>query len=98
MAPGESQSYPGDLARTVSAAGSHAESPIAHETTPFGAPVARPSGVPEPWLTPVDIAARLKVSRATVYGLLKSGALPHRRVGLSIRIAPADLDAYLQHQ
>ena len=60
--------------------------------------MARPSGVPEPWLTPADVAARLKVSRATVYGLLKKGALPHRRVGLSIRIAPSGLNEYLLHQ
>ena len=74
------------------------EPQIACRTTPFGAPVARPSGVQEPWLTPADIAARLKVSRATVYALLKNGALPHRRVGLSLRIAPSDLDAFLQQR
>jgi excisionase family DNA binding protein len=62
-------------------------------TTPFGAPVARPSRGREPWLTPADVAARLKLSRATVYGLIRSGALHHRRVGLQIRVTSADVDA-----
>ena len=95
MAGGTTECYPVDSTTAAPPPSSHTEPQIASQTTPFGAPVARPSGVPEPWLTPADVAARLKVSRATVYGLLKSGALPHRRVGLSMRIAPSDLDAYL---
>ena len=58
--------------------------------------VARPARVQDLWLTPSDAAARLKVSRATIYKLLKNRELPHHRVGLSIRIASADLEAFLE--
>jgi len=47
------------------------------------------------WLSPAEVASRLKVSRATVYALIKSGALRHRRVGLQIRIPEPALDAFL---
>jgi len=49
----------------------------------------------ETWIGPSDVAARLKVSRATVYALVKSGQLAHRRVGLQIRVAPEALDEFL---
>ena len=97
MARGKPQSYPTDTTGVAAASGSHPEPQIEYGTTPFGAPVARPSRVQPAWLTPVEVAAHLKVSRATVYFLLKSGALPHRRIGLSIRIAHADFEAYLRH-
>jgi excisionase family DNA binding protein len=35
------------------------------------------------------------VSRATVYALVKSGKLNHRRAGLQIRIPEAALDTFL---
>ncbi len=61
--------------------------------TPFGAPVAQPSdGV---FLTPADVAARLQVSRATVYALIVRGELAARRVGLALRIRLDELDAFL---
>jgi excisionase family DNA binding protein len=51
---------------------------------------------PEVHLLTVRAAAgRLGVSTATVYALCTSGQLAHARVGNSIRIAPADLDAFL---
>ena len=71
-------------------------SPVVSGPTQFGAPVARPARVQDLWLTPSDAAARLKVSRATIYKLLKNRELPHHRVGLSIRIASADLEAFLE--
>jgi excisionase family DNA binding protein len=48
------------------------------------------------WIGPAEVAARLKVSRATVYALVKSGELKHKRVGLQIRIALADLEHFLR--
>jgi excisionase family DNA binding protein len=43
-------------------------------------------------------AGRLGVSTATVYKLVVEGRLPHVRVSNTIRIAPADLDAYVARQ
>jgi excisionase family DNA binding protein len=71
------------------------ETPIAPGTTPFGAPVARPGRDAEDWTSPAEVATRLKVSRATVYALVKSGQLRHRRVGLQIRVPLSALRALL---
>jgi excisionase family DNA binding protein len=49
----------------------------------------------EDWIDPAEVAARLKVSRATVYALAKSGQLRHRRVGLQIRVPLSALDEFL---
>ncbi len=48
------------------------------------------------WIAPAEVAARLKVSRATVYALVKSGELEHKRVGLQIRIALTHLERFLR--
>lgn len=45
-----------------------------------------------------DVAARLNVSVATVYGLITRGELPHLRISNAIRIRPSDLDAYIRSQ
>jgi excisionase family DNA binding protein len=79
----ETASHAVDLAGGGAAGGSHGEAPIARGTTPFGAPVTLGRGIRE-WIGPAEVAARLKVSRATVYALVKSGELRHRRVGLHI--------------
>jgi len=42
-----------------------------------------------------EVAARLGVCTATVYKLVERGELAHVRVSNAIRIAPADLAAYL---
>jgi len=42
-----------------------------------------------------DVAERLAVSTKTVYALCASGTLRHFRVLNAIRVAPADLEAYL---
>ena len=44
-------------------------------------------------------AARyLAISAYTVYGLVRSGDLPHARVGKSIRFRPGDLDRFLDER
>jgi excisionase family DNA binding protein len=45
-------------------------------------------------LTVREVAARLKVSTATVYKLCRRGMLRHVRVLNVLRIAPADLDRF----
>jgi excisionase family DNA binding protein len=45
-------------------------------------------------LTVREVAARLKVSTATVYKLCRRGVLRHVRVLNALRIAPADLDRF----
>jgi excisionase family DNA binding protein len=41
------------------------------------------------------VAAPLKVSRATVYALVKSGQLAHKRIGLQIRVPLSALADFL---
>src|SRR4030095_2003697 len=48
----------------------------------------------EPLLTCKALAARLRVSRATVYALCDRGELPHRRVSNAIRLRVEDLEAF----
>jgi len=47
-------------------------------------------------LTVRTVAARLNVCTATVYALCERGELAHVRVSNAIRIAPADLAAFLR--
>jgi excisionase family DNA binding protein len=68
--------------------------PIAPVSSSFAAPVLQGSRAPggagpvvvQPLLTVKEVAARLRVCRATVYELCKGGRLGHVRVGNSIRI------------
>lgn len=46
-------------------------------------------------LTVGEIAAELRVSRATIWRLCRTGELPHLRVGSVYRIRRSDLDEYL---
>jgi excisionase family DNA binding protein len=55
---------------------------------------AKAPGGPQDELTPEDVAATLKLSRCTVYGLLRTGRLPFRREGRLWRVAPSDLANY----
>lgn len=52
--------------------------------------------VSTPYLTPVQIAERLNVTRRTVTSWCESGRLRASRVGGRWRIDPADLEAFLQ--
>jgi len=56
--------------------------------------VARPGG--DEYVTPAEIAARLKVSRATVYALIERGDLTASRIGLSLRVKERDLTVFLE--
>lgn len=47
--------------------------------------------------TPEEVAQRLKLSRFTVYELIKQGDIPIYRIGRSMRIAEADLKKYMQN-
>jgi len=47
-------------------------------------------------LTVTEVAARLRVSQAAIYGLVKRGDLPSLRVSNSIRIKRDDVDALVK--
>ena len=49
-------------------------------------------------LTVRDVAARLGVCTATVYRLVDEGQLAHVRVLNAIRVAPRDLEAFIEAQ
>ena len=70
--------------------------PIAAVRSPFAAPVLQPGGDAPVLLSVRDAAARLGVCTATIYKLCENGALAHVRVLNSIRIASADLVAFIQ--
>lgn len=44
------------------------------------------------------VAKQLSVTEQTVYRLIRSGRLPHTRVGRALRVRKVDLDAYLEEQ
>ena len=71
------------------ARGSHTVAPLPPVATPFGALVVHDAV--GRLLTVREVAARLRVSRATVYRLVQAGALPVLRVSNSIRIPEAAL-------
>jgi excisionase family DNA binding protein len=48
------------------------------------------------YLTPGDVAERLRVSRSMVYGIVKRGELAATWVGRLPRITEGDLAAYLE--
>ncbi len=47
-------------------------------------------------ITVQQAADRLQLSTKTVYKLCADGVLPHKRVGRTIKIEPADLDSFVQ--
>jgi len=50
----------------------------------------------EKFLTIAEVAARLRVSKMTVYRVVHSGELPAIRVGRSFRVTEKDVDEYLK--
>ena len=74
----------------------------APECTPLATPLATRSGhlraMPgggERLLSVGEVAGKLGVSAATVYALVERGELAHVRVSNAIRVAPADLEAFI---
>jgi putative molybdopterin biosynthesis protein len=47
-------------------------------------------------LTVPEVAKMLRMSRQTIYNMVKSGDIPHFRVGNKVRLNRADLDALMQ--
>ena len=52
--------------------------------------------MPEPLLTPKEVAAWLKMSLVWVYKQAENGLLPFHRVGEAIRFDPEEIHAYLE--
>ena len=48
-----------------------------------------------PLLTLLDVAARLNVTRNTVYALIEDGVLPVKRIGGQWRIDPDEFEFWL---
>ena len=48
------------------------------------------------FLTIAEVAARMRVSKMTVYRLVHSGELPAVRVGRSFRVSEEDVNEYLR--
>ncbi len=46
--------------------------------------------------TPEEIAHRLKLSKYTIYEMIKRGEIPAHRIGRSLRITESQLETYLQ--
>lgn len=53
---------------------------------------------PLPFLTVVEAAQRLRVSRMTILRLISAGELPAYRIGRQFRLEPGAVDAYLTRQ
>jgi excisionase family DNA binding protein len=51
----------------------------------------------DPLLRVSEVAARLRVSKMTVYRLIDKGVLPATRVGNEFRVAAPALQEYLAH-
>ena len=57
--------------------------------------VKRSGYVGESLLTVAEVAATMRVSKMTVYRLIKSRQLPALKVGKNYRIRESDIDQYL---
>lgn len=49
-------------------------------------------------LTPVEVAELLKITKNTVYELIKRGELPSYKVGKKIRVDTKDVEEYINSQ
>ncbi len=47
-------------------------------------------------LTVPEVAKLLRMSRQTIYNMVKAGDIPHFRVGTKVRFNCADIDALMQ--
>lgn len=104
---GRSESQTGGFSRGGEGGGVQPSQPLPGLPQPFGAQLGPKipgrsarlrvvGGGRESLLSVGEVAERLGVSRATVYALVERGELAHVRVSNAIRVAPADLAAYLE--
>lgn len=56
------------------------------------------NGLPTAVLDVREAAAYLALTEQTLYRMVRRGALPHTRVGRSIRFRVGDLDRYLEER
>ncbi len=47
-------------------------------------------------MTVPEVAKLLRMSRQTIYNMIREGKIPHFRVGTKVRFNRADLDALMQ--
>ncbi len=87
VAPGGTAWHPLDNTKRVESGDSHTVAPIPPDGTPFGALVVQESA--NAFMTVREVAAQLRVSRATIYRLVRSGTLQSVRVSNAIRIPAA---------
>jgi excisionase family DNA binding protein len=52
----------------------------------------------DPFLTPAEVLARLRVNVKTFYRLIGRGELPAVRIGRQWRVRPHDLETWLRRQ
>ena len=90
VAPGGTASHPLDNTGVDGSADSHRLAPVPPDATPFGALVVQAQQ--GPLVTVREVAESLRVSRATVYRLVRAGALVAVRVSNSIRIPTEALE------
>lgn len=93
VAPGHLASYPLDDTKVGIDAGSHMVALVTPDATPFGALVVQADS--GPLLTVGEVATRLRVSRATVYRLVRGEILRVVRISNSIRVSTKSLEAAL---
>ena len=55
-----------------------------------------PTGRSDPWLTPAEIAAEMRISRMSAYRLLHVGELTYTQVGRAMRVRRSELDRYIR--
>lgn len=91
--PGSTASSRVDVSRGCETGGGTPASTDSTETKRRGAPVVRNLRPVSEVLTVAEVARELRVCRATVYALAERGELEHFRVGNSIRVHRATLEA-----
>src|SRR5437660_249854 len=69
--------------------------PVVPSSPPYAGNRNRLRPVAGRLLTAREVAERLGVSTATVYALCEHGELVHVRISNAIRVAPADLEAFI---
>ncbi len=52
---------------------------------------------PHHFMTITEVAAALRVSRATIYRLVSSGALAATQIGKSLRVSRRTVDEFVRH-